>query len=108
MATMGDSQADPAVVAQKRGSSIKEVVDGAGDTANKDWVDYGRVSEAQASQYKQAGADVAGYKRSVAADEVRKILRDHGNDPLPVTKHDFERLPELTATAGKAVLQTRR
>lgn len=41
------------------------------------------------------------------ADEVRKILRDHGSDPLPVTYQDFEALPELIAARQRVLTSVR-
>lgn len=66
------------------------------------------VSPEQAERYQRAaGIDVHGYKRVLAADEARKILRDHGSDHPPVTRQDFERLPQLTGSADQVFLSLR-
>jgi hypothetical protein len=49
----------------------------------------------------ETGEDLTGWKRSIIATEVRKILRDHSADPRPVTAEDFEKLPVWFAKAER-------
>jgi hypothetical protein len=56
---------------------------------------------------REFGIDLSGGKRVLVADEVRKILRDHGSDPLPVTYQDFESLPEMMSTRQRVLTSVR-
>lgn len=47
------------------------------------------------------GPDLKGYQHLVEADAVRKVLRDHGSDHLPVTEKDFDRLAEVVQSPDK-------
>jgi hypothetical protein len=63
--------------------------------------------ESVASRIKQdGGPNVSGYIHRMEADTVRKILRKHGTDPLPVTKEDFEKLPEIVSSVYSQSLPT--
>lgn len=86
-------------------TSIKEIVDlGMNEPDNQDWFDFGSISVSEAAKLSQIeGAadiklpDITGYRRTIIASEVRKIVGKHWTDPRPVVPADFEELPTLLA-----------
>ena len=77
---------------------------------------FGTVSKAVCERiYNATGLDVEGYNCSLAADEVRKILKDHGDEKnedkrgqRAITKEDFALIPDVVNNADKVVLSTRK
>lgn len=77
---------------------------------------FGTVSKAVGKRiYNATGLDVEGYNCSPAADEVRKILKDHGDEKnedkrgqRAITKEDFALIPDIVNNADKVVLSTRK
>ena len=89
-------------------AGIKRVVEAAANPQDKSWEDWGDVSPAQAERYQQeSGLNLQGFRRVIAADEVRKILRDHAKDAIPVTPAQLERLPEITTGATHTLRSVR-
>ena len=88
--------------------SIPEVVHAAFYPSNQTFCDWADVSATDVELIKREfGMDLTGGKRVLVADEVRKILRDHGADPLPVTYQDFEALPHLMAARQRVLTSSR-
>jgi len=75
------------IVNRKRGENISDAEE------------YAKVSDAEAEKIQAAtGLDVHGYVHFVSAFEIQHALNRHGeksNDPLPITKADFERIYDI-------------
>lgn len=73
-----------------------------GDIDAHDWADYAQIDSDEAARIKaDTGDDMTGWKRSLIATEVRKIIRDHSADQRPITPADFEKLPLWFSKAKK-------
>jgi hypothetical protein len=83
------------------------VIQASKNPTDQSWEDWGAVTPEQADRYEAAKVNVRGYKRVIVADEVRKVLRDHGEDAIPVTEDDIAKLPEHTANASHVMLSQR-
>ena len=90
----------------KRLESVGAVIDAAHDDPdNRDYADYQEMDGATADAIKrlageppEAVGDLSGYRRTVEAEKVMKILGKHGTDPHPVTEDDFLRLKDYLAS----------
>jgi phage gp29-like protein len=92
----------------RRVESIPEVIHAAMSPGNQTFCDWADVDPYEISLIKeQFGMDLTGGKRVIVADEVRKILRDHGTDPIPVTYQDFEQLPQNIRRRAKVLVSER-
>jgi hypothetical protein len=92
----------------RRVESIPEVIHASLSPGNQTFCDWADVDPADVALIKeQFGMDLAGGKRVLVADEVRKILRDHGSDPVPVTYQDFEKLPETMRSRSNVLVSER-
>jgi hypothetical protein len=88
-----------ATIRSTSASSISEVVSHGQTKDKKSWHNYATVTESVATKIKQdGGPDIRGYTHRIEAGIVRKILRKHSTDPLPITKDDFEKLPEIVSS----------
>ena len=73
---------------------------------------FGQVSKAVAENIKKAtGIDVEGFNVALGADEIRKIVKKHGNDDKEalsgqrgITKEDFKALTSIIADADEILL----
>lgn len=69
-------------------------------TAGSSWVDYGVIEASERERLRVAtGQDYAGYTHMIDASAIRKVLRDHGGDALPLTMDDLASLPTIVTTA---------
>jgi phage gp29-like protein len=92
----------------RRVDSIPEVIHAATMPGNQTFCDWGDVDSSDVEMIKeQFGIDLTGGKRVIVADEVRKILRDHGSDPVPVTYQDIEQLPQNIRKRAKVLVSER-
>ena len=91
----GNQHGGKSATTSQRVDSIPEVIHASMIPGNQKFCDWGDIGNDDVELLKsQFGLDLSGAKRVMASDEVRKILRDHGNDPLPVTYQDLENLPK--------------
>jgi hypothetical protein len=98
-----------------RAASIRALVDHAltpGTGERKRFVQYGAINPEQAARLKaDTGLDLEGYRRNLDNSAVRHVWQQHG-DPqaeirrgnLPISKVDFERLPELLERPDASLL----
>ena len=76
--------------------SIGEVVAHGQTPRQKSFYNYGRVSPSVAQSLLAVhNLDLTGYQHRIEADAVRKVLADHGRDPLPMLPEDFCNLPAI-------------
>ncbi len=84
---------------QRQLATVAEVVEAAAIRNNQDWADYDTITPDEAAAIRdRSGFNATGYGRVMVASEVHKILRDHGEDPRPITKDDFLRVREWLKT----------
>lgn len=92
----------PLVLGWPGGKRMKAFVDAAvANTGSKARLHFGPVRNAAAIRA-ATGLDVTGWKRKLGADEVRKILKDHGvaaseraRGQVAVTRADFKRIRSI-------------
>lgn len=89
---------------------IREVVSAAEDGTNEVVVEnYHEVTKSEAARLKEeTGLDVSGYSHAVDNYSVRHIMKEHSGEKeilrgqIPVTKEDFEKIPEIVTTWDRA------
>jgi len=73
------------------------------------WTDYSLISDNYAEKVKkETRKDIQGYKRSLASDEVRKILKKHSTDPIPIKPEDFSKLSAFAEKADRVITSIRK
>jgi hypothetical protein len=73
--------------------------------AIQSWHNYSTGDAKQAARLKTAtGLDLHDYQHRIESSAVRKILSDHGADPIPVTKSDFEKLPQIVSDPDQILM----
>lgn len=87
--------------ASSKADSIDDVIAAAKTSSGKEtWFDYAELGADELKHLKDStGKDFTGYKHLVDSGTVRKILRDHGDDPSPVTEQDFQQLGDYLKAA---------
>jgi len=107
----GAGHRTPLAMGWPGGKRMKAFVDAAvANTGSKARLHFGPVRNAEAVRL-ATGLNVAGWKRKLGADEVRKILKDHGvasseraRGQIAVTRSDFKRIRSIVERPDRIMI----